>query len=139
MITLDAAIKISQVAIEEGRKRGVPNMAVAVVDAGGALRLALRTDGQGFFGIDIARGKAVSALGFNRATLQLAQMFSDPVKVAGIVAATGGQFVPIGGGVLVQNEAGVTLGAAAVAGGMPEVDEAIVSAGVLAAGLFVPK
>ena len=138
MMTLDFATQIAQAAFAEGRVRGVLNMSVVVVDVGGSLRLAMRADGQGIFGIDIARAKATTALGFNCSTLQLAQAFSDPAKVAALSGATNGVFLPIGGGVLVQGASGVTLGAAAVAGGAPEVDEAIIVAAIRAAGLTVP-
>ena len=139
MITLDVATQIAQAAFAEGRVRGLVNMSVVIVDVGGNLRLAMRADGQGIFGIDIARAKATTALGFNRSTLQLAQAFSDPAKVAALSGATNGTFLPIGGGVLVQSTTGVTLGAAAVAGGAPEVDEAIIVAAIRSTGLTVPR
>ena len=108
-MTLDFATQIAQAAFAEGRVRGVLNVSVAVVDVGGSLRPAMPADGHGIFDIDIARAKATTALGFNRSTLQRA-----------------------------QGPSGVTIGAAAVAGGAPEVDEAIIVAAIRAAGLTVP-
>jgi uncharacterized protein GlcG (DUF336 family) len=96
----------------------------------------MRAEGQGNFGIDMAQGKAVTALGFNRSSLQLGKTF-DAAAIAAISGATGGQFVPIGGGVVVRNAENKIVGAAAVSGGMPEVDEKIIVAAVQAAGLNV--
>ncbi len=136
MITLETATKIAQTAFSEGAKEGVINMSVVVTDAGGHIRLAMRADGQGIFGIDTAKGKAMAALGFNRSSLLLSKIF-DAAAIAAISGATGGNFVPLGGGVVIRNAENVIVGAAAVSGGLPEVDEKIIVAAVQAAGLSV--
>lgn len=136
MVTLATASAIAATAFAEGEKRGVSVMSVVVTDAGGHVRLAMRSDAQGIFGFDTALGKARTSLGFNRTSLHLSKIFTDPCGVAAITAATGGAFVPLGGGVVVQED-GVTVGAAAVSGGLPDVDEAIIVAAVEAAGLTV--
>ncbi|KQS04119.1 hypothetical protein ASG11_07565 [Sphingomonas sp. Leaf357] len=136
MVALATATQIAQTAFTEGEKHGVTVMSVVVTDAGGHIRLAMRSDSQGIFGVDTATGKARTALGFNRTSLHLSKIFTDPCAVAAITAATGGAFVPLGGGVVVQQD-GVTVGAAAVSGGLPDVDEAIIVAAVEAAGLTV--
>lgn len=136
MISLSQASRIAEVAFAEGEKQGVVNMTVVVTDVGGNVRLAMRADGQGIFGIDTATGKAQTALGFNRTSLHLSKIFTDAAAVAAITAATGGRFVPLGGGVVVQKD-GETVGAAAVSGGLPDVDEAIIVAAVEAVGFSV--
>lgn len=136
MVALATATQIAQTAFAEGEKHGVTVMSVVITDAGGHIRLAMRSDSQGIFGVDTATGKARTALGFNRTSLHLSKIFTDPCAVAAITAATGGAFVPLGGGVVVQRD-GVTVGAAAVSGGLPDVDEAIIVAAVEAAGLTV--
>lgn len=133
-ISLDIATQIARTAFAEGEKQGLVVMSVVVTDPGGHIRLAMRSDAQGIFGVDTALGKARSALGFNRSSLLLAKTFVDPVGVAAITAATRGSFVPLGGGVVVQQD-GVTVGAAAISGGMPQVDHDIIVAAVEAAGL----
>lgn len=135
-VTLDTAIAIAHTAFAEGKARGVTVMSVVVTDPGGHVRLAMRSDSQGIFGVDTALGKARTALGFNRTSLHLSKIFTDPCAVAAITAATGGAFVPLGGGVVVQAD-GVTVGAAAVSGGLPDVDEAIIVAAVEAAGFSI--
>ena len=136
MISLSQASRIAELAFAEGEKHGVVNMSVVVTDVGGNVRLAMRADGQGIFGIDTATGKAQTALGFNRTSLHLSKIFTDAAAVAAITAATGGRFVPLGGGVVVQKD-GVTVGAAAVSGGLPDVDEAIIVASVESVGFSV--
>ena len=136
MLTLDLATQIARTAMTDGEARGLKVMAVVVTDPGGHIRLAMRSDGQGNFGVDTALGKARSALGFNRSSLDLQKIFTDPCGVAAITAATSGAFVPLGGAVVVQRD-GVTIGAAALSGGMPDVDHAIMIAAVEAAGLSV--
>lgn len=133
-ISLDTATEIARIAFAEGATRGVTVMGVVVTDPGGHIRLAMRSDSQGIFGIDSALGKARTALGFNRSSLHLSKVFVDPCGVAALSGATQGAFVPLGGGVVVQKD-GVTVGAAAVSGGLPDVDDAIIRIAVEAVGL----
>lgn len=133
-LSLDTAAEIARIAFHEGKARGLAVMSVVVTDPGGHIRLAMRSDAQGNFGIDTALGKARSALGFGRSSWALQKTFVDPCGVAGITAATGGAFVPLGGAVVVQRD-GVTIGAASISGGMPEVDDAIIRLAVEQVGL----
>lgn len=135
-ITLETAAEIARIAFADAPGRGVTVMSVVVTDPGGHIRLAMRNDAQGNFGIDTALGKARSALGFNRSSWSLQKTFVDPCGVAAITAATGGAFVPLGGAVVVQKD-GVTIGAASISGGMPNVDHDIIVAAVEAVGLSV--
>ena len=139
-LSLESARAIADAALAEAGKRGLQKAAIVVTDLGGDIRVAMRADAAGSFGVDIARGKAQTALGLNSSSLQLAQIFGGmPAATTGINAATGGRFVPVGGGVLVVNAQGHVIGAAAVAGGAPEIDDAIVTHAVRAAGLEVPS
>jgi uncharacterized protein GlcG (DUF336 family) len=137
-ISLFEARGIADAAMVEAEKRGVIKAAVVVTDVGGDIRAALRADGAGAFGVDTARGKAQAALGFGISSLRLAQIFGPAASsTIGINAATGGRFVPIGGGVLVVNPEGHVIGAAALSGGAPEIDDEIVTLAVRAVGLQV--
>lgn len=138
-ISLATARAIADAALSDAAIRGVAKAAVVVTDLGGDIRIALRADAAGSFGVDIARGKAQTALGLNSSSLKLSQIFGAvPASTVAINAATGGRFVPIGGGVLVVNGRGHVIGAAAMSGGAPETDDAIVTQAVRAAGLDVP-
>ena len=135
-LTLDVAVDIAKFAIAEGPKRGIKVMSVVVTDPGGHIRLAMRGDGQGNFGVDTALGKARAALGFNRSSWALQKIFTDPCGVAAINGVTGGAFVPLGGAVVVQRD-GLTIGAASISGGLPDVDHDIITQAVEAVGLTV--
>ena len=133
MLSLADARKIADAALEEASRRNVVKCSVVITDAGGHVRLAYRADGQGIFGVQTATAKATTALGFNRATLALTPFFSDQATAA-ISGATDGRFAPLGGGVVVTNLAGDILGAAAISGGLPEVDHEIIVAAVASQG-----
>ena len=133
-ISLAQAQEIARVAFADGEKQGLVVMCVVVTDPGGHIRLAMRSDAQGNFGVDTALGKARTALGFNRSSWLLSKTFVDPCGVAALSGATHGAFTPLGGGVVVQRD-GMTVGAAAISGGMPEVDDTLIRAAVEAAGL----
>ena len=66
-LTLDLASEIARTAFRDGQARGLKVMSVVITDPGGHIRLAMRSDAQGNFGIDTALGKARSALGFGAA------------------------------------------------------------------------
>jgi uncharacterized protein GlcG (DUF336 family) len=133
-LNLDAAAKIAQGAFAAGAAVGVTTISVVVTDPGGHIRLAMRGDGVGNFGVSVAHGKCKTALGFANSSMALSKGFTDAGKVAALAAATGGDFLPIGGGVRVKTADGKVIGAAAVAGSSPENDESFILAGLRAAG-----
>ena len=132
-ISLADARRIADAALAEGERRGAKMMSIVVTDPGGDIRLAMRTDAQGIFGVQTATAKAVSALGYNRPTVALTDLFS-PAAVAGITAATGGRFAPIGGGVVVTDADGAIVGGAGISGGPPAIDHEIIVAALEACG-----
>ena len=137
MIDLATAISLCNACFAAGRVRQVMEMAVVVTDAGGDVRAAMRSDGQGAFAVDIARAKAQTALGFRKSTLQLAEYFgAAPASTVAIAQATHQRFIPIGGGVVVADAEGGIVGAVAVAGGLPATDDAVVRAALSATGLL---
>ena len=133
-IALDTAAEVARIAFAEGAKQNLSVMSVVVTDPGGHIRLAMRSDAQGIFGVDTALSKARTALGFNRSSLLLSKTFVDPCGVASLSGATHGAFLPLGGGVVIQKD-GVTIGAAAISGGMPDVDDALIRTALQAVGL----
>lgn len=136
-ISLKVATEIAAIAYAEGEKRGVVNMSVVVTDAGGHIRLAMRADRQGIFGVETAQAKCTAALGFNRPSLHLAKVFDSAAAVAGLQGAVKGKFLPLGGAVVVLDQDDDIVGAAGVSGGLPEADEEIIVAAVEAVGLKV--
>jgi uncharacterized protein GlcG (DUF336 family) len=74
-ITLADARKIADHALAAGEEHPGLKMSVVITDPGGHVRLAMRTDAQGIFGVETATAKATTALGYNRATLALTPLF----------------------------------------------------------------
>ncbi len=135
-ITLASAKTIIEAALAGAAARGIGGATAVVTDIGGAIRAAERTDKAGPFGVDIARAKARTALGMRRSSLKTATVFGDkPSIVTGLNTAVGGDFLPLGGGVVVVDAQGVVIGGAALAGGAPDVDHEIIVAAVIAGGL----
>jgi uncharacterized protein GlcG (DUF336 family) len=135
-ITLEQANRIAVGALEAAAAEKIFGLTVVVTDAGGCIRTAMRSDGAGNFGIDIAMAKAATALGFGMASAEAARMLGgNPAVVAGLVGATGGRFLPIGGGILIKDE-GAVLGAVAVAGSSPENDERFAVEGARLSGFL---
>jgi uncharacterized protein GlcG (DUF336 family) len=137
-ILLTDARAVADAAFAEASQRGLTKLSVVVTDPGGHIRFAMRSDGQGIFGVDTATAKAISALGFNRPTLALTPLFSDQATAA-ITAATGGRFAPLGGGVVIIDRMGTIVGAAGLSGGLPETDDAVIVAAVEACGFQTLK
>jgi len=137
-LKLDHANTIALATIAAAKDENITGMTVVVTDAGGHVRVAMRADEAGFFGFEIALAKATTALGFGTSSAQIARMLGgNQAAVAGLVGATGGRFLPLGGGILIADGAGTVLGAVAAAGSTPENDERLAAAGVAAAGLIV--
>ncbi len=136
-ISLAQAKAIIAAALEGAAAKGLA-AAVVVTDPSGAICAAERTDAAGPFGVDIARAKARTALGFRRSSLKTAAVFGDkPAVVTGLNAAIEGPLLPLGGGVVLVDADGVIVGAAGLAGGAPEVDHEVIAAAVEAADLAI--
>jgi uncharacterized protein GlcG (DUF336 family) len=130
-LTLAKAETLAKAASSAARAKGFNPMGIAVIDASGELKFALREDGGGLAGIDIALGKARAALTFGCTSKQIADALSgNPLASASVLATLHGRVVLLGGGVLIKDEAGDTIGAIGAAGDAPDNDEAAVLAAV---------
>ena len=139
-LDLDTALRLCRHALELARGEGSTVMTAVVTDAGGNIRCALRGDGVGHFGVDIAHAKCVTAVGFGRSSAKTAAVFADkPQLLPSFVSLTQGKFMPLGGGVVVVDQSGAVVGAAALAGATPEIDERYITAAIREVGLDVPQ
>ena len=118
------------------RPETIAKMSVVITDSGGHIRLAMRNDAQGIFGVETAQAKCTAALGFGRSSLALSAIFKDPAAVAGLQGAVKGKFLPLGGAIVVADAGGDVIGAAGVSGGLPDDDHAIIVTAVTNAGLI---
>ena len=117
-LTLLQARTIADAALAAARQAGHLPMAIAVLDASGHLKVALREDGASMFRVDIATGKAWAAIGMGAASRILAQRARDnPNFFVALAATAQGRFLPQTGAVLVKDAAGAVLGSVGASGG----------------------
>jgi uncharacterized protein GlcG (DUF336 family) len=129
-LTLEHAERIAKAAIAHARAKGLNKMGIAVIDAGGNLKIALREDGANLAAIDIAEGKARAALTFGCTSKQIADALSgNPLAGPSVLGVITRPIVLLGGGVLIKDADGNTIGAIGGAGGAPDDDEAVANAG----------
>jgi uncharacterized protein GlcG (DUF336 family) len=85
---------------------------------------------------DIARGKAHAALAMGLGSRTLARRAeTQPHFIAAVTHTVGGALIPVPGGVLIRDSAGILLGAVGISGDTSDNDEAAALAGITAAGL----
>jgi len=126
---------ILDTALKEARRRKLPPMAIAVVDAGGHVMGYMGEDGSAPIRFEVARGKAWTAAMRAEGTTRLAdQAARNPVLVSSLQAMSPHYF-PVRGGVLLRAANGEVAGAIGVTGATSEQDEACALAGARAAKL----
>ena len=135
-LTLQAASFIADRSLEKGRELGFAPLTVAVLDAGGHLKVLKRDDGASLLRPEIATGKAWGALGMGFGGRELARRAAKmPAFFGALSDLAGGRMVPVPGGVLIRSAAGEILGAVGISGDASENDEVCAVHGVTAAGL----
>lgn len=136
-LTLAQAQTILAAALAHARDNAFQKLAVAVLDARGALKAFAAEDGASLKRDQIARGKAYGAIAVGVGSRALHRMAGErPHFVEGLHSAVEGPLVPVPGGVLVKDAAGALLGAVGISGDTSDNDEAAALAGVAAAGLL---
>ena len=135
-LNLGTALAIAQTTLAEGRANGFAPLTAAVLDAGGHVIALLRADGSSLLRPQIATGKAWGALGMGFGGRDLAQRAAKmPAFFNALSDLSGGRMVPVPGGVLIRDSAGLVLGAVGVTGDTSDNDELCAIAAVRAAGL----
>jgi uncharacterized protein GlcG (DUF336 family) len=136
VLTLDSASLIVDKALEKRREMGFVPLTVAVLDAGGQLKVLKREDGSSLLRPEIAIGKAWGALGMGFGGRELARRAShNPVFFGALSDMSGGRMVPNPGAVLIRSASGDILGAIGISGDKAENDEICAVYGIEAAGL----
>ncbi len=134
-LTLAVSDRIAEACLSEGVARGFAPMTVVVLDAGGHVKTAKRSDGSGILRFEIAHGKAWGALGMGLPSRALAERAaSAPVFFGALAAASSGRMIPVPGGVLVLKD-GQIVGAVGVSGDTSDNDEVCAVAAIAASGL----
>jgi uncharacterized protein GlcG (DUF336 family) len=134
-INLATARTIIATALKFGEDKGFKPLTVVVLDAGGSVVAAERSDGAPNKRFEIAHGKAFGAISIGMGSRALmARAEQQPYFIAAAGAAIGGALVPVPGGVLIV-DGGTTVGAVGISGDTSDNDEAAAVAGIEAAGL----
>lgn len=132
---LEVAQKIVAAALASARSHKLKPLAVVVLDARGALKAAAAEDGTSLKRAEIAIGKAHGALAMGLGSRTLfTRSQQQPQFMAAVTHAVGGLLVPVPGGVLINDSAGMLLGAVGVSGDTSDNDEIAALAGIEAAG-----
>lgn len=127
LLTPETALRAAQAALETCRKAGF-QVAVAVVDRGGTTQVLLRDRFAGPHTVEVAPGKAWTALTFKQDTLSLNQASRSDGPAAPIRHIP--RAVVIGGGVPIE-AGGSLLGAIGVSGAPGgEADDECAKAGI---------
>lgn len=127
-ITLEDAQRIVSAAQDKAREIGQP-MNVAVVDAGRNLKAFARMEEAWLGSIDIAIGKAFTAMSFKMSTQELGGMSQTGQPLFGINTTNEGRIVIFGGGIPLERD-GDFIGAVGVSGGTVDQDQEVAEAAV---------
>ena len=134
LLSLEVADKIVDQALQLGLIEEMHPLAVAVLDNGGHPVVVKRQDGAGIMRCDIAVGKAWGALGMGMPSKLIRDRLSDrPSFQSALAAVSMGRFVPVPGGVLINNGNNETIGAVGVSGDTSDKDEYCAIQAILAA------
>jgi uncharacterized protein GlcG (DUF336 family) len=130
-LTLEHAEHLAKSALGHARAKSLNALSVSVIDASGNLKLAMREDGAGLAGVDIALGKARAALTFGCSSKQIADALAgNPLAAPSVLGVLQGRIMLLAGGVLIRDSANEIIGAIGAAGDAPDNDEAAVMAAV---------
>lgn len=135
-LTLSTAQTIIAEAISQARNLKLKPLSIVVLDARGAVKLAVSEDGTSLRRYEVAHGKAYGALALGFGSRSLRKRAKEqPHFITAASHVIGGALVPVPGGVLLRSSEGLLLGAIGASGDSSDNDEQVVLAGIQAAGL----
>jgi uncharacterized protein GlcG (DUF336 family) len=135
-LNLTKANLIVDKSLEKGRALGLAPLTVAVIDAGGHLKVLKREDGSSLLRPQIAMGKAWGVLGMGFGGRELARRAAKaPAFFNALSDLCEGKMVPVPGGVIIRDVSGEILGSVGISGDASEKDEICAVHGIQAAGL----
>jgi uncharacterized protein GlcG (DUF336 family) len=135
-ITLAQSDAIADLALQRGRDLKFQPLTVAILDAGGHLKVLKRADDSSLLRPDIAIGKAWGVLGMGFGGRELARRAEKvPGFFTALNAMSNGRMVPVAGGALIRDASGAIIGAIGISGDTSDNDELCLVAAVEAQGL----
>ena len=124
ILPLETAAAIVDEALAIGRREKMHPLTVVVLDVGGKIIAAKSEDGSGTQRFGIALGKASGALGMGISSRLIRDRLSNrPAFQSALAVAADGKFIPVPGGVLIEDSDGFTIGAVGISGDTSEKDE----------------
>jgi uncharacterized protein GlcG (DUF336 family) len=136
-LSLNIASLIVDKALEKGREQRFAPLTVAVLDAGGHLKVLKREDQSSLLRPEISFGKAWGVLGMGFGGREFARRAAKmPVFIGALCELSGGRIVPVPGGVLIRSASGEILGSVGISGDTSDNDEICAVHGIKAAGLM---
>lgn len=133
---LTTAEHIVSAARAKARELCLKPIAIAVLDARGALRALVSEDGTSLHRSDVAIAKAYGAVAMGVSSRELGiRAETQAYFVAAASHICGGKLMPVPGGVLIHDERGEVVGAVGISGDTSDNDETAACHGIVFAGL----
>ncbi len=135
-VTLAQAERIIDAIIERGGALDYRPLSVIVVEPGCKVKAFKKEDGASMIRFEMAYGKAYATLSLGRSSKLVRQRAQEkPIFMRYLIAASGEQIFPEGGGMLIRDDSGEVIGAVGVTGDSEDRDEELAIYGIHAAGL----
>src|SRR5882672_5537164 len=132
-ITLDQANRIIAAILARGTEIDCRPLSVIVVEPGCKVKAFQKEDGSSMIRFEMAYGKAYAALAMGRSSkLVRVRTEEKPIFMRYLIAASGDQIFPEGGGMLIRDQDGEVVGAVGDTG---DRDEELAAHGIRAVGL----
>ncbi|MBG1233801.1 GlcG/HbpS family heme-binding protein [Aestuariivirga litoralis] len=134
-LTLEAAQAIIAKTFEHRKSANMKPLGAVIMDMRGVVKAAALEDGSSLARFDIASAKARTCVMFNIGTRGVEKYAKDrPHFMQGAMSAISGGLLPIPGGVIIKDKAGLIIGSIGVSGDTSDNDEIAALAGIVAAG-----
>jgi uncharacterized protein GlcG (DUF336 family) len=136
MLTLAHANRIIAAILARGAELKCRPLSVIVVEPGCKVKAFQKEDGSSMIRFEMALGKAYAALALGRSS-RLVRIRNEekPAFMRYLIAASGDQLFPEGGGMQIRDAGGQVIGAVGVTGDTEDRDEELAVYGIHAAGL----
>src|SRR5215472_13011764 len=135
-LSLAQANRIIEAILTRGAELQCRPLSVIVVEPGCKEKAFQKEDGSSMIRFEMAFGKAYAALALGRSSrLVRIRTEEKPAFMRYLIAASGDQLFPEGGGMQIRDAAGQVIGAVGVTGDTEDRDEELAVHGIHAAGL----
>jgi uncharacterized protein GlcG (DUF336 family) len=135
-ITLAQANGIIEAILKRAVELNCRPISVVVVEPGCKVKAFQKEDGASMMRFEMAYGKAYAALSLGRSSRLVRLRHEEkPIFMRYLIAASGDQIFPEGGGMVIRDASGHAIGAVGVTGDTDECDEDLAVHGIHAVGL----